>query len=160
MRYTILASRLSIAAAVIGFSAHAAETAAPAPGSPGVFIDQATTAKQVAEAKRAGQNPVVAAMSVTDQYVINEAVRAKVGPPAVHPGWTEVHIILEGSGTFVTGGKLTNSPDGKPAAIEGGVTQKVKKGDVVVVPSNTPHWYQHIDSEITAVEVRFVAPKK
>jgi mannose-6-phosphate isomerase-like protein (cupin superfamily) len=169
MRYTIFARGVStatafataFATALIGFSAHAAEPpSAPAPGSPGVFIDHSIVAKKIAEGMKAGQDPVIAAMSVTDQYVINEARRGKVGPPAVHPGWTEVHIILEGSATFVTGGKITNSSDGKPAGIEGGVSQKVKKGDTVVVPANTPHWYQHIDGEVSAIEVRFVAPTK
>ena len=133
---------------------------APDAGSPGLYVDHSTVAAKLKEAMQAGRDPAVSAMAITDQYLISEVRRSKVGPPAVHPGWTEVHIILEGSATFVTGGKITNSSDGKPAGIEGGVSQKVKKGDAVVVPANTPHWYQHIDGEVSAIEVRFVAPTK
>ena len=33
------------------------------------------------------------------------------------------------------------------------------KGDVIIVPPNTPHWYQDVEGTITYLEVRFVAPK-
>ena len=92
----------------------------------------------------------------TDQYFINEVHRTGVAGAAAHPGWTEVHIILAGSATFVTGGEIKASGDTK--IIEGGVSRKVSKGDVIVVPANTPHWYKQIDGSLDAIEVRFVRP--
>jgi quercetin dioxygenase-like cupin family protein len=38
------------------------------------------------------------------------------------------------------------------------VRRKVAKGDVVIVPPNTPHWYTDIDGSLDAIEVRFIAP--
>jgi mannose-6-phosphate isomerase-like protein (cupin superfamily) len=71
-------------------------------------------------------------------------------------GWTELHFILDGSATFTTGGKIIGSGGG--AIIEGGVSRKVQKGDAVIVPPNTPHWYNQVDGSLTYLEVRFIAP--
>jgi mannose-6-phosphate isomerase-like protein (cupin superfamily) len=67
-----------------------------------------------------------------------------------------LHIILAGSGTLVTGGKIETSDDSK--IIEGGVSRKVSKGDVILVPADTPYWYQEINGSLDAIEVRFVRP--
>jgi quercetin dioxygenase-like cupin family protein len=48
--------------------------------------------------------------------------------------------------------------DRASATIGGGVTQRVPKGDVVIVPANSPHWYSQIDGAITYLEVRWLAP--
>ena len=46
-------------------------------------------------------------------------------------------------------------------SIDGGVTRHVAKGDSVVIPAGTPHWYKEVDGSITYLEVRFnVGPKK
>ena len=39
-------------------------------------------------------------------------------------------------------------------AIRDGVTRKVAKGDVIVVPPGTPHWFIAIDGTITYLESR------
>jgi quercetin dioxygenase-like cupin family protein len=31
----------------------------------------------------------------------------------------------------------------------------VAKGDVVVIPAGTPHWYKDVDGSVTYLEVRF-----
>jgi len=61
---------------------------------------------------------------------------------------TEIYYILDGSATLVTGGTL---PDPKPLRagsttlqskrIDGGVSRKVGKGDVIIIPGRTPHWF-------------------
>ena len=43
-------------------------------------------------------------------------------------------------------------------ALEGGVTHELRKGDAMLVPPNTPHWYKQIDSTVTCLEARFIAP--
>jgi len=130
---------------------------APLPGSPGIYVDHAEIADRLAKAMGASKDPAVAAVATTDQYLINQVHRVKIAPPAVHPGWTELHIVLEGSATFVTGGKIVTDKGGA-SAIDGGIGRKLSKGDVVIVPPNTPHWYKQIDAGITVVEVRFIAP--
>ena len=156
----ILLSSVLATGLAIGQPAFAAEppASAPAPGSPGTYVEHAAVAAQLAKAIAASKDPAVAPIAITDQYTINEVHRGKVAPPAIHPGWTELHMVLEGSATFVTGGQIVAGKDGGASTVEGGVSRKVNKGDVVIVPPNTPHWYQQIDAGITVVEVRFIAP--
>jgi mannose-6-phosphate isomerase-like protein (cupin superfamily) len=79
----------------------------------------------------------------------------------VHPFSTETYYIVEGTGSLVTGGTLEMplSPSADPdvvrsKAIKAGVTTKVAKGDVIVVPPGIPHWFKAIDGTITYLESR------
>jgi quercetin dioxygenase-like cupin family protein len=36
----------------------------------------------------------------------------------------------------------------------------VTRGDVIIIPANTPHWYRQVDGAVTYLEVRFVAPSR
>jgi mannose-6-phosphate isomerase-like protein (cupin superfamily) len=134
----------------------AAEAPAPPPGSAATYASHQEIAAKLTAAIAAPSDPAVSAIGVTDQYSIQEVHRVKAAPPAVHVGWTELHFILEGSATFTTGGKIIGSAAG--ATIEGGVSRKVQKGDAVIVPPNTPHWYNQVDGSLTYLEVRFIAP--
>ena len=67
---------------------------------------------------------------------------------------TEIYQILEGSGTYVTGGSLPD-PNDRTAGIRGGESHDVKAGDFVVIPPGTAHWFSKINGHITYVEVRF-----
>ena len=80
-----------------------------------------------------------------------------------HPWSMEIYRILEGSGEFVTGGKLVLPLADSPSVdivrsehgIEGGLVSEVKAGDVLVLQPGTPHWFRHIDGEtITYMESR------
>lgn len=73
----------------------------------------------------------------------------------IHPYSMEIYRVLEGSGTFVTGGKLilplaeSTSDDIVRSlnGVAGGLARQVKAGDVLVLQPGTPHWFQHIDGE-------------
>src|SRR5713226_2711286 len=65
------------------------------------------------------------------------AGRRDSGPGQVelHTVDTDVFYVLEGTGTFVTGGKMLEGKDTAPneqrgSSIEGGQTRTLKKGDV------------------------------
>ena len=79
----------------------------------------------------------------------------------IHPRTMEMYQIIDGSATLVTGGTLKppltdNGPDiYRSMAIEGGKVQKVAKGDVVVTPPGTPHWFSQIDGSITYFEASY-----
>jgi mannose-6-phosphate isomerase-like protein (cupin superfamily) len=102
------------------------------------------------------------AVSNTDQYRVNIVHRSKPAGAIAHAGNTELHYIIEGSGTVVTGGTIVRPPAGSNtlARIEGGVTKHVTKGDIVIVPENSAHWYKDIEGQITYLEVRWLAPVK
>lgn len=68
---------------------------------------------------------------------------------------TEIYYILEGSGTLVTGGNLPGPHQQSPGSttfqgthIDGGVSRKVSKGDVVIIPGRTPHWFSSQEGDI------------
>jgi mannose-6-phosphate isomerase-like protein (cupin superfamily) len=130
---------------------------APDPGSPATYVTRQQLTDKLKAAAAILSDPALSPIGVSDQYSIQEVHRGKAGPPAIHHGWTELHFILEGSGTFVTGGQITGVPGGADSIIEGGASRKVQKGDAVIIPSDTPHWYRTIDGSLTYLEVRFVA---
>ena len=90
--------------------------------------------------------------------------RSGAGEPQyaiIHPFSTEIYYIIEGAGSLVTGGTLALplSPSADPdvvrsKTINGGVTRHMAKGDVIVVPPGTPHWFNAIDGTITYLESR------
>jgi len=70
----------------------------------------------------------------------------KPGRPAVHPAEAEYAIVLEGSGTLVSGGTLAEPTTRNPglidgSRIEGGTTRTLGPGDVILVPAGVPHWF-------------------
>jgi quercetin dioxygenase-like cupin family protein len=78
---------------------------------------------------------------------------------------TEVYYMLEGAGTLVTGGKLTepvrsNSSslgawtDSGSSGIEGGTARRVAKGDVVIIPGGVPHSWRSVEGDITYLIIR------
>lgn len=82
-------------------------------------------------------------------YMIHTSRRTSAGKAEVHAKDTDLIYVLEGSATFVTGGTV---PDGAATAadeirggrIEGGETRLLAKGDVIIVPAGTPHWFQEV----------------
>ena len=58
--------------------------------------------------------------------------------------------MLEGTATFVTGGrsvdqKMVAANEFRGSMIDGGETRQLQKGDVVIVPKGTPHWFKQVD---------------
>jgi len=94
-----------------------------------------------------------------DRHRINIVRRTKAAGPVAHEGFAELHHIIDGSGTLVTGGTIvrpTGGGRGAGATIQNGVSRHVTKGDVVLVPPGMPHWYKDLDGPmITYLEVRW-----
>lgn len=152
-----------VAAMGVGLLAQATQPTAapaPAPGSPATY----KSAQELADVLKAvAANPggmSASAVSNTDQYRINVVHRVKPAGALAHAGNTELHYIIDGSATVVTGGTIVRGATAGAATIANGVTQKVSKGDVIVVPANSPHWYSVVDGSVTYLEVRWLAPAK
>jgi mannose-6-phosphate isomerase-like protein (cupin superfamily) len=82
---------------------------------------------------------------INDNGLIVLANRAMQRGSEMHGKTNHVFIIVDGEGTFVTGGKLINPKEIGPGqtrgdGIEGGEAHHLSKGDVITVPANTPHW--------------------
>ncbi|MGE3491867.1 MAG: cupin domain-containing protein [Vicinamibacterales bacterium] len=67
----------------------------------------------------------------------------------VHPNTIDLWVVLEGSGTMTTGGKIAN---GK---IVGGESNPLKVGDVYFVPAGVPHGVSGVNGNITWLNVRW-----
>ena len=129
---------------------------APSP-APSTYVSDADLMAALKTAALAAPDMHTAPVKNTDHYRINVVQRTKPQGAIAHPGFMEVHHIIEGTGTLVTGGTIVR-PTGAAATsatIEGGVTRRVAKGDVVLVPAGAPHWYKDVDGTITYLEVRF-----
>jgi uncharacterized protein GlcG (DUF336 family)/mannose-6-phosphate isomerase-like protein (cupin superfamily) len=84
-----------------------------------------------------------------ENYKIHASHRDAAGMAEVHTKDTDIIYVLDGKATFVTGGKVlegkTTAPDEiRGRAIDGGETRKLAKGDVIVVPNGTPHWFKEV----------------
>lgn len=172
MKLTVVLAALLVAAPALAQNppqgrpaapAAPAEAPAPAPpsGSAGIFKSNVDLQAALKKAIAASNDMAASPIALTDQYRVNIVHRPKANGAIAHPGYTELHYIIEGSGTVVTGGKIVRK-QGAPAAsatIEGGDTHKVTKGDVVIVPAGSAHMYSEVNGEITYLEVRFIAPK-
>lgn len=83
-------------------------------------------------------------------YMVHASRREKAGMSEVHELDTDIIYVLDGNATFVTGGKsidpkLVAQNEFRGMGIDGGDTRELKKGDVVIVPKGTPHWFKHVD---------------
>jgi len=130
---------------------------APAPGSAGIFRANADLQAALARSIATNGDRSSASIVLTDQYRSSLVRRTEPNGAIAHPGNTEMHYILEGSGTVVTGGDLVRR-DGAPAMIEGGEAHKVVKGDIIIIPAGSAHMYSEVTEPITYLEFRFVAP--
>jgi glc operon protein GlcG len=87
----------------------------------------------------------------TAGYKIHASRREAKGQAEVHARDTDIIYVLEGSVTFVTGGRVVEpatvaADEIRGSRIEGGTPRVLNKGDVVVVPAGTPHWFSNVDA--------------
>jgi glc operon protein GlcG len=95
----------------------------------------------------------------SDKYMVHTSRRDKAGMAEVHVKDADIIYVQEGAATFVTGGTVV---DGKNVAadeirgsqINGGDTRHISKGDVIIVPAGTPHWFKEIPAPMTYYVVK------
>ena len=128
---------------------------AQTPVAPALTMKAAELA--AALAKSASERPSMAVGSISngEEYRINLIRRTEAAGAIVHQRGTELHFITEGAGTIVTGGIIVRPADAGRATIEGGLALRVTKGDAILIPQGTPHWYSSVEGAITYLEVRF-----
>jgi mannose-6-phosphate isomerase-like protein (cupin superfamily) len=140
----------------------AAQAPSPAP-APAIYLSEAQLMATLKEAAKAAPDMHTAPVKLADHYRINIVRRTTAQGAITHPDGTEVHHIVEGAATLVTGGTIVRPAGaggrGGSATIDGGQSRRVAKGDVILVPAGTPHWSKDLDGSITYLEVRFDLPK-
>jgi mannose-6-phosphate isomerase-like protein (cupin superfamily) len=138
-------------------------TAPAAADPPAAATYQSSTDLMAVLATKAAATPPPELMSApvkaADHYQIHVVRRTRPQDAIAHEVGSEIHSIIDGSATLVTGGTIVRPADGagggRWATIQNGVSRRVTKGDMVLVPPGTPHWYQDIQGTITYLEIRF-----
>ena len=95
--------------------------------------------------------------------LVSGSYRDKAGQVEVHDKETDVIYVIEGAATFVTGGTMVGGKVTKPEQhigtdIQGGQTHHLTKGDVIVVPAGTAHWFKEVPQSISYYVVKVVKP--
>jgi mannose-6-phosphate isomerase-like protein (cupin superfamily) len=86
-------------------------------------------------------------------YMVHASRRDTEGQVEVHVKDADIIYMLEGTTTFVTGGEMAGGSATAPdevrgASIRGGETRKLTKGDIIVVPKGTPHWFKEVSGPV------------
>jgi glc operon protein GlcG len=135
---------LAIAGANV-FSEAKVSDMTPANNSPVLFFD----AKQVSTSFSTGS---VLLDGSDRHYMVHTSRRDKPGLAEIHALDTDIIYVLQGSATLVTGGTAVDAKDIAPneirgSRIEGGITRQLSKGEVIIVPNNTAHWFKEVNGE-------------
>jgi len=85
-------------------------------------------------------------------YMVHTSRRDQPGLAEIHTLDTDIIYVIEGTATFVTGGTAVDTKEIGPnevrgSRIEGGITRQLSKGDVIIVPNNTAHWFEKVNGE-------------
>jgi quercetin dioxygenase-like cupin family protein len=143
---------------------------APRPATDVTAAQIQATLKQ-AIAKNATDTPIRTVDAGGHNVGIGLVYRPKgaKGTSASHDKVSEVYQVLEGAGTLVTGGTMVNpkrrdsgletvtqinGPGVTGDSIQGGVSRRIAKGDMVIIPAGTPHWWSEIQETISYTVVR------
>ncbi len=92
-------------------------------------------------------------------YMVHTSRRATPGQAEIHTRDTDIIYVVEGSATLVTGGTAVGAKETEPdelrgSAIDGGVTRRIAKGDVITIPAGTPHWFKDVPGPVAYYTVK------
>jgi|SRR5215510_3457552 len=155
--------RVHVIGAVVMVLSSAGLAGQPAAPAPKLFAGSADVAAMMARAKserKPDQANYAQPIVQFAPYTANLEYRAgSVSAPAsVHEREAEMFYVVDGAGTLVTGGTLreekrTNAENLTGAGIEGGTPRKIAKGDWVMVPEKTAHWFTQIDGTLVLMSI-------
>src|SRR5262245_22943426 len=159
MRASLVATILVVAAA----AAVAQQRGSQAPAAPKLSASSADVTAMIAKAKaerKPDQPNFVQPIVQLAPYNANLEYRAAGvnAPASVHEREAEMFYVVAGSGTLVTGGTLreekrTNAENLTGSGVEGGTSRKLSKGDFVMVPEKTAHWFTQIDGTLVLMSI-------
>ncbi len=95
----------------------------------------------------------------SDKYQVHTSRRETSGVVEVHDKDTDIMYFLSGTATLVTGGEVINITTVAPGEIrgtdiKGGETRQVRKGDVIIIPAGTPHWFKEVPGPLSYYVVK------
>ena len=98
-----------------------------------------------------------------DGYAVQTNKRVKNGNIEIHEKETDIFHIMDGSATIIVGGTAVEPKQTRPFQltakdIQGGQSYDLKKGDVLVIPAGTPHWFKQVNGSIHYLTIKSVKP--
>ena len=112
--------------------------------SPDVYSPDGLMAmeKQLEQKANAGLATETLKKYSTDYSML--AFRSKSGQAELHQKFADFYVVVAGSATLVSGGRMVNGATTAPGEVRGdsiqdGKETKLKKGDIVHIPANIPH---------------------
>jgi glc operon protein GlcG len=95
----------------------------------------------------------------SNKYMVHASHRDKAGMVEVHEQDADIIYVLDGSATLVTGGEVVGGKVIAPGEIrgsdvKGGETRTISKGDVIIVPAGTPHWFKEVPGPLNYYVVK------
>lgn len=144
--FTICATSLLLAVSSGVAAASAQTSTAPAPSGFASGAEVQAQLKDMLAAMKPDQGFMWRPLVRDGATVAAIEIWKKPGRPAVHPAEAEYAIVLEGAGTLVSGGTMTDPKAKNPnliegGQIEGGTTRPLGPGDVILIPAGVPHWF-------------------
>lgn len=94
-----------------------------------------------------------------ERYMVHASRREDAGSVEIHEKNADIIYVLGGGATFITGGTIVDpktvaAGEIRGREIQGGQTRKLAKGDVIIVPEGTPHWFKEVDAPLTYYVVK------
>jgi len=145
MKFLLLVSTLLVMAVLLTAAAGTA---------PVTYVDHSKVAEVLAKGGPLATGP---------DYRVTGNRRAGPGMVEVHNKETDIFYVIDGEATLVTGGTVidgkTTAPDQiRGASILGGETRHLAKGDFIVIPAGTPHWFKEVPKSVNYYTVKVVKP--
>ena len=104
-------------------------------------------------------------LNINSSYKVICGHRVVPGNVEMHARDTDIFYIVGGTATFVTGGAIVDQRETKPGtgeytgkSISGGTVRHLVKGDVIIIPTMTPHQYTEINGPFDYFVVKVTKP--
>jgi mannose-6-phosphate isomerase-like protein (cupin superfamily) len=130
-----------------------------------VFIPATQLQTDIVQAPE--RTPGLKSMDVVKDNNYSVVVVRRTAPSLaeVHKDVTDIWYVIDGKGTLLTGGSLTDVTEPKPGevrgrGVSGGTARQIGKGDVLRIPNGVPHWISKVEgSEIVYMVVKVTSAK-
>jgi len=98
-----------------------------------------------------------------DAYNVQTNKRTANGNIEIHEKETDIFYVMDGSATIIVGGTAVEPRPTRPGQmtakdIQNGQSYNLKKGDVLVIPAGTPHWFKQVNGSINYLTVKSIKP--
>ena len=152
MRTVALSMAAFAALVVMQLPAPAAENGMPGP----TYMD---SQRVLDNFDKKNANPLIPG----DAYNVQTNKRTANGNIEIHEKETDIFYIMDGSATIIVGGTAVEPKQTRPGQmtakdIQGGQAHDLKKGDVLVIPAGTPHWFKQVNGSINYLTVKSIKP--